>query len=341
MSSARSSRSTTLLAAAGASALLLAGCGGDDSGGSTATWPLTGLEAADGVADGPVFAVKVDNTSEATPQLGLDQADLVLEETVEGGVTRLVAMFHSTIDESPTVGPVRSLRDSDIGIVKPLDAILVASGGAPGPLDRMEAAGVRTALEGAPGMSRAADRPAPYNVILDLGTLADSYDPEDPPGDYLSWAAPSDADEDESESESDEASGTSAVESMDLVFSQAHTTTMTLDSEAGTWRRAGETADGGGFAADNVLVLRVGLKDAGYLDPGGNPVDVTVTEGEGDAVLVSGSESQDLTWQKGSEEDIWQLSDAEGNAVEVPAGHTWIALVPNDGGDVVLTPSAQ
>lgn len=333
MSGHRKSRlGATLLAS---TCLLIAGCGGDgtggDGGGGVDQWPLTGLDAADGVADGPVLAVKIDNTADAAPQLGLDKADLVVEEAVEGRVTRLMAMFHSQLGDGPTAGPVRSIRDSDIGIVLPTEGVLVASGGAPGPLERVDDAGVQTAFEEAPGMSRASDRSAPYNLLVDLGTLSGSLDPQDPPGDYLDW---SDAAADEAAEEGGDA-GSAGATTVTMTFSPAHTTQMQRDPEGDTWRRVGENASGGGFVADNVLALRVELVDAGYVDPGGNKVERTITTGTGDAVLVSGFAVQELSWSKNSDDDIWQLSDADGEEVSVPAGRTWIALVPVEG-DVVV-----
>src|SRR5690348_11065031 len=49
--------------------------------------PLTGLPVRV-VARRPVLVVKVDNAPEARPQTGLNNAGLVLEELVEGGITR-------------------------------------------------------------------------------------------------------------------------------------------------------------------------------------------------------------------------------------------------------------
>ena len=58
--------------------------------------PLTGLPDPGGATRSrPAIAVKIDNAPEARPQSGLDVADVVYEEVVEGGVTRLIAIFHS------------------------------------------------------------------------------------------------------------------------------------------------------------------------------------------------------------------------------------------------------
>ena len=63
--------------------------------------------------------------------------DMVVEELVEGGLSRLAAFFYSTLPQG-LVGPARSMRATDIGIVKPVDAILVGSGGAPRTLARID-----------------------------------------------------------------------------------------------------------------------------------------------------------------------------------------------------------
>jgi hypothetical protein len=70
-------------------------------------WPLTGIESG-AVPPHPALAVKVENSVDARPQTGLGAADMVWEEVVEGGITRFVAVYHSTLP--PEIGPVRSVR---------------------------------------------------------------------------------------------------------------------------------------------------------------------------------------------------------------------------------------
>ena len=56
--------------------------------------PLTGLPAPNGsVPQRPAMAVKIDNYPAGRPQSGLDKADIVFEEPVEGGITRYAAVF--------------------------------------------------------------------------------------------------------------------------------------------------------------------------------------------------------------------------------------------------------
>src|SRR5580693_3398454 len=92
--------------------------------------PLTGLPVPGGAAvpARPALAVKVDNYPTARPQSGLDKADVIYEEPVEGGITRYAAVFQC--QDAASVGPVRSARNIDIGILGQLGTpLLVHVGG--------------------------------------------------------------------------------------------------------------------------------------------------------------------------------------------------------------------
>jgi len=85
---------------------------------------LTGLPGS----DGPILVVKIDDTTLAHPQVGLAEADVVYIEQVEGGLTRLAALYSSRIPE--LVGPVRSARISDIELFAQFGKIGFAFSGA-------------------------------------------------------------------------------------------------------------------------------------------------------------------------------------------------------------------
>ena len=77
----------------------------------------------------PALVVKIDNSDKTSrPQFGLTKADVVFEPRVEGGVTRLMAVFHS--QDSDPVGPVRSFRNTDVNILSALNRPLFAWHGA-------------------------------------------------------------------------------------------------------------------------------------------------------------------------------------------------------------------
>ena len=311
----------------------LAACGGDDespddasddqsrAGGSAAlTWPLTGQPVDGDLPDHPVIVVKIDNSSSSAPQIGLDDADLITEELVEGGSTRLAVFYHSQLPD--LTGPVRSMRASDIGIVKPADAVLVASGGAGPTRARIDGAGITTFLEGAEGYERATDRSAPYNLMMQLPDLADTLEAGDPPPPYLSFGdAPGDG---------------KPAEAFDVAFSGGHTTSWKYEKGTGYTRPGSFAEPGADFVADSVLVLRVKVGDAGYTDPAGNPVPETIYEGTGKAMLFHDGQVVDGKWSKDDLKAPLELETASGDELNVPAGNTWIELVPMDGGDVTL-----
>ena len=90
------------------------------------SWPLTGVPA-DEVGNWPILVIKIDNHERARPQYGLNAADVVFEEIVEGGLTRLAALYHS--NEADTVGPIRSVRTSDFNLLQNLNSPLFANSG--------------------------------------------------------------------------------------------------------------------------------------------------------------------------------------------------------------------
>ena len=73
--------------------------------------PMTGRKPS----DNPVVAVKVENIAAARPQVGLNSADIVFVEEVEGSLTRLVAVYHTSFPKR--VGPVRSARNTDVELL--------------------------------------------------------------------------------------------------------------------------------------------------------------------------------------------------------------------------------
>lgn len=318
--------------------LALAGCGGaTPKGGSPSTrpqsqpiegghtlaalWPLTGLPANSATPKHPVMVVKIDNTDSSRPQIGLKKADLVTEELVEGGITRLAVLFYSHVPD--LVGPVRSMRASDIGVVKPTHGVLVASGAAPPTLGRLHGARVRYFVEGAPGYFRDFSRVPPYNLFVHLNQLAASLSKQAiVPASYLPWGTPN------------KLTGPLA-RNISVRFSPSHTT---------LWKYAGgryfnlnsEAALGTGFAPKTVLVLRVNEGNAGYLDPAGHTVPETIYQGRGNLLMFHGGKLQRGTWSKKRLASPLVLRTRTG-ALKVPPGHVWIELLPVNGQGGLVT----
>ena len=332
-------RLTVSVAALAAASLLLAGCGGgdEDTPGEPASssdptsssqtsappepvhWPLTGLERKGKAPKHPVIVTKVDNTSSSAPQVGLGSADLVVEELVEGGYTRLAAFYYSKVPDN--IGPVRSMRASDIGIV-PKGATVVTSGAAQVTINRINGAGIPWITEGAAGVYRDTTRSAPYNLFAHLSEISGRLKAEAEPPAYLPFGT-----------EADLPKGGKAS-SLTADFG-AHTTSWQF--QGGRYVNTDSyAAEGDQFPADSVLVLRVKVGDAGYRDPAGYPVPETKFEGTGPALLFHGGRVVRGTWSKDGLTGQIGLSTKNGD-LTVPAGHTWVELVPAVNGDVTFT----
>ena len=209
------SRPLALFVAATLTAAALTACGGGDSSPAAQqadpsepftpaaaeeeevtpdTWPLTGLEVAEGESAAqkhPILVTKIDNSTSSSPQVGLSHADLVVEELVEGGITRLAVFFYSDVPDN--AGPVRSMRASDIGIVPGDHATVVTSGAAGVTIRRITDAGIPFVSEGGAGTYRDDSRSAPYNLFAHLTDTAKAEKQQAVrPADYLPWGDGSD-----------------------------------------------------------------------------------------------------------------------------------------------------
>jgi len=334
-------RAPALTASLLTAALLLAGCGGGEESTSSTpaespasqapaeqaepeTWPLTGLPVADGdsaATKHPVLVTKIDNTASAAPQLGLGKADMVVEELVEGGTTRLAAFFYSQLPD--VAGPVRSMRASDIGIVTPVKAQVITSGAAPVTKNRISGAGITFYEEGAKGLFRESSRYAPYNLMARPGEVAGvAAGAKARPADYFTFGERSDLPK-----------GKKAT-TLNANFGR-HTTSWQFDS--GRYRNVnGYAGAGDEFVADTVLVLRVRVGDAGYLDPAGSFVPETIFEGSGPAQLFHRGRVVNATWSKSGLKGQLKL-EAGGEEIPVPRGRTWVELVPQGTGAVTFS----
>ena len=329
----------------------LAGCGDQDVAAAPASstaapttttppppppvlWPLTGVVATTPV-DRPALAVKIENSLDARPQTGLSAADVVWEEVVEGGITRFVAVYHSTLP--PQIGPVRSVRPMDPAIAGPLHGLFAFSGGQVPFVDAVGAAGLQVLSQdaGAAGYTRIPTRKAPHNVYADPAALAAQADDAHraaPPVQFDVAAA--------GQQPTAPTAGTPAA-GLQLTLSGVSHPRWTWSAPDGRWLRAEGTtpateAGGGQLGATNVVVLRVDVVNTTFTDPAGNPVPETHLAGTGQALVATGGATVAATWTKNAVGDRVVLTGADGAPVLLAAGTTWVELVPNQNGAVAV-----
>lgn len=126
--------------------------------------PLSGLRfPAERLQRRPVMVV-FDNHPNARPQTGLAEAEIVYEILVEGGITRMLALYLGP--EVPVLGPVRSIRHYFLDLALGYDAILVYVGQSPRAgqeIQGLQVPGLNDFTHGA-AFWRSTARPRPHNL---------------------------------------------------------------------------------------------------------------------------------------------------------------------------------
>lgn len=284
--------------------------------------PLTGVLVAPGSVAHAAVTVKIDNTEAGRPQAGLERADVVYEERVEGGVSRMIAVFHS--QDADLVGPIRSVRTSDGPIVGPLGGVFAFSDGTPAVVKSLRSVPVKAVYEmqGAGPFVYPPGRNRPLKTFAKTARLREEATKQDPPPALFGFRAAGEA-----------LAGTTPAAKATFAFGQRSSVVFDFDAASGRWLRtsngkAHTLADGSRLGFTNVIIQTVAYRSVGYRDSSGTMVDEAVSVGSGEAILLSGGAQLKLRWSKGSPTAVTQFTDAAGAPVKLAPGTTWVGLVP-------------
>jgi len=305
------------------SAFAFAGCASDK--GSTPAQTLVTYNSISGREglDGPILAVKIDDTSLARPQIGIENADVVYIEQVEGGLTRLAAIFSSVIPQS--IGPVRSARISDIDILAQYGKVIFSYSGAQRAMLSV-IANSNLWDYGAQRQSptiytRDAIRPAPYNMVLRGDLLlekvkADEHDVAISKS--IGWnfgKAPA---------------GGVAIDSVSVKWpaskyeaTWSSTEKRWLLSNAGV---ANFAAGGTQLGATTFVIQDVKMSDSIYRSADGGYTPLSETVGTGTGYILRDGRSFKANWSRPTAEagTTWTL--ANGSEIKFAPGSVWVAL---------------
>ncbi len=283
---------------------------------------LTGVELPEPV-ERPVLAVKIDNASAALPPDGIEDADIVFEEEVEGGLTRFLALFHSS--DPKEVGPVRSGRESDADLLPQFQPVLGISGAA-APVEKLFSdAGIAFYQEGdaeaESAFYRVTDRIAPHNLFAhteDLWATGDELPQPTEPVFAFDAQTPS---------------GGETTTTVDLTYSTFANAVWTWEPDSERWEReqngsAHATADGRTIGSDNVVIMRVQSRAGNRTDSAGNPTVELDVVGKGKATFLRDGESFKGRWRKDSPEEPLQWLDTDSDPFPLQPGQTWIEVLP-------------
>ena len=293
-----------------------------------ATCPLTGTPAPGGVVPArPAVAVKIGNYTADRPSAGLNQADIVVEEPVEGSYTRLVAVFQCRT--ASLVGDLRSARQPDVGILSQLsNPVFVHAGGIAPVLNLLANAPLqdKNLLDG--GMGSITLHPngryAPYATFTDIGAVWATV-PGDttPPAPVFSFTpAP--------QVGSVPGSGIA----VHVPFSTEADVTWTWSPATSTYLRSysgvpDKLLDGSQTAASNVVVMTVPTSIGPWYEnsEGGQEVQVNAL-GSGPVVVLRDGMAITGTWSRSTLTQPATLTATDGTPITLHPGTTWIELAP-------------
>lgn len=293
-----------------------------------ARFPLTGLPADNAArASRPALSLKVENVAEARPQAGVNAADLVAEQLVEGGLTRLLVTYQSK--DAALVGPVRSVRPVDAPLLRELGGGLFGfSGGSAGVLDQVRRTSDATFLEPGrvPGAyRRVAGRPAPHNLFTSTESLYQAGGSADgglgPPPELFTYADAAPA-------------GAKAVTRARLRFSPSSRAAWQWDADRDAFVRYQDGTldrleDGDPVTTENVVIMSVAIGRTTNVDVAGNVTPDVVVTGEGTAWVLRDGKLVTGRWRRPAASEPVQLLGADGAPIPLHPGRTWMELLPS------------
>lgn len=289
--------------------------------------PLNGLSIEDEtLATRRVIAVKIDNHPMARPQSSLDQADAVYELIVEGGLTRFIALFHSS--DTDYIGPIRSGRPTDPTLVKPLGGPMQISGAQSWIQSKFVSAGVKLLGEGV-ATFRIPSRSAPHNLYGDTQIMraeADRRDlPDEAPTPMFTF---SDTPTETADTADEVVLDWSDFPEVRWEWDGERYLRFNGTVEANEISKEAEETQ---IAADILIVLFARRYIA---SPGkgqsGSSVPALDTVGTNRAVVFFDGGVIEGTWVRDSIEEPFHLVDSLGDSIEIPRGIPWISVFPDN-----------
>lgn len=283
--------------------------------------PLTGVNdiSAEAISRRPV-AIMVNNVSTAQGvQTGVNRADIVYETEVEGGITRLMAVYQD-ITNLDKIGSVRSARYPYVDLALGHNAIYVHCGEDPTyckpHLKDIDDLSIDTNSKGAKRIKNGlSSEHTLYALAGDLWeNISGTFNTEDK--NVESWANFTD--------EALTLDGGTAT-SVSVPF-PAQTTKFSYDAQSGLYTRlSGSNAFKDYFTKEetqvkNVFVLLTTISN--YPDGKHRKVDLS----SGDGYYITNGTVQFIKWSKGGSTDGFKFTDTNGAEIKVSAGNSWVCI---------------
>lgn len=290
---------------------------------SEPTNSLSGLPGG----DGPILVVKLDDTRSAHPQIGIEEADIVYIEQVEGGLTRLAAVFSSKIPQR--IGPVRSARISDIELIAQFGRVGFAYSGAQSKLRPVLAAAnlENASAERNPATIYTTDptRVQPYAMVLRADLLLDSLKAKGvklEESKSVGWKF------------GDSPDGGEVVSDIHLSW-PASSYDAHWSEDEGRWLLdhvgTPNLSDSGvRLGASTLVIQKVKITDSIYKDKVGGVTPFSPTVGTGEGYIARDGKVFKALWNRPSEESGTKWTTIDGAEISFKKGQIWVALTDKE-----------
>ncbi len=268
------------------------------------------------------LVVKIDNVDQARPQTGIDHADIVFEETVEGGLTRLFTVFQC--DTASSLGPIRSARTSDGDLLRLFNGAVFGFSGANRRVIPAVAAVSKAVLISYDSLSsyfhRDYSRPAPHNVysstqtILGAGLARNKH--LHAPKPIWAFGKPK------------------------MTGKKIHRAYIHWPAASAMWTWNGHNwlrtqngtkdvlTDGQRVFAANVVIMSIMTRGTGIIDAAGNASPDDVVTGSGEVWILRDGHVIAGTWHRPDRTKGYVFRARGGKVIPLKPGRTWVELLP-------------
>ena len=281
-----------------------------------------------------VISFKIDNNINARPQSGLQEADAVHEILVEGGMTRFLAFFYD--NTSKYLGPIRSARPTDPTMVRPYGGTLVVSGATAGLIPSIRELGVPVLEEqSSPVMFRISTRNAPHNLYADTELVRQTIDSrgfyflQPGPGPLYPFGL-------------NQNNWSDGANKITIKYSEFTSVIWKLDGDRYSRFIIDNYSENKEATAHNFIsqdgnysdILKtetiVVIQGPLYKDKA-TTLPSVLTVGVGNVYVFNQGKYIEGTWRRGDITDSFDLTDINGNDIQVPPSTQWVHILPNEG----------
>jgi hypothetical protein len=283
------------------------------------TSPLTGVEVSEELSKRPVTGVMIENSPEARPQSGLNDAGVVYEAVAEGGITRFLALFQE--GRPDRIGPIRSARPYYLDWVKPFDAAYAHVGGSPEAIQQIRTSRIRDLDQfyNPNFFQRVPERYAPHNMYSSMKQLDEAKKVRKIESSKFTGFA----------RKEDKPSAKPTARAIGLAISSAlYNVSYTYSPKTNTYNRVmggqpHKDEKTGKQTSPKVVIALVMTK--GIAADGQHTV--YGTKGSGRMVVFQDGTRIDGTWKKANRDSQFSFVGKDGKEIKLNAGQTWITVV--------------